>query len=105
MEYTSQEITVEKKLFKDLRIYGDDIEELIYELSNELDFNVVVFWDSFIEYGFYSPSEIYLNLPKFFYIDLKELFFYFRIVYRTPIEMGNDILVKELIELITQQMK
>ena len=39
--YTSKEITLDKKLFKDLKIYGDGFEEFIEELSQELDFDEI----------------------------------------------------------------
>ena len=103
-EYTSKEITLDKKLFKDLKIYGDDLEEFIQELSQELDFDEIEFWKSFENLGYYNPGEIYLNLPKFFYLDLKALFFNFKIKCRDPKDTGKDISVKELCELIEGQI-
>ncbi|CAA6814958.1 MAG: Unknown protein [uncultured Sulfurovum sp.] len=99
-EYTSKEVTVDKKLFNDLKIYGDDIEELIHELSKELTFDEIEFWNSFMRHEFYNPPEIYLNLPKVFYLDLKELLFHFKLEYKDPIKTGKDISVDELIELV-----
>jgi len=100
IEYTSKEVTLEKKLFNDLKIYGDEFEAFIYELSKEMNFDEVAFWKSFMSHGFYNPPETYLNLPKIFYLDLKELLFHFKLEYRDPIERGKDISVDELIGLV-----
>lgn len=99
-EYTSKEVTLEKKLFNELKIYGDEFEALIHELSHELNFDEVAFWNSFKKHGFYNPSEIYLNLPKIFYLDVKELLFHFKLEYKDPLKTGKDISVDELIELV-----
>lgn len=103
-EYTLKEVALEKKLFKNLSIYGDDIEALISELAKELNFDEIAFWNSFEQDGFYNPSEFYLNLPKFFYLDLKELLFHFKLVYKDSTKMGKDITVKELIGLVKKQV-
>ena len=99
-DYTSKSIGSNKKLFDDLRIYGEDMEDLIQELSKELSFDEREFWNIFMENGFYNPSELYLNLPKFFYLDLKELLFHCKLKYKNPRDRGKDISVKELYELI-----
>ena len=103
-EYTSKPIADDKKLVKDLSIYGDDFEELIEELSKQLRFDIDAFYDLFDKNGYYYPSEFYLNLPKIFYIDLGELL-KGKIVYRTHEEKGRDITVGELIQLIENLIK
>ena len=97
-EYRHIPISDEKKLCQDLSIYGDDFEELIEELSNELKFDTNTFFDLFNKNNFYSPSEFYLKLPKIFHIDIGKLL-KGKIEYRTIASKGNDITVHELIQI------
>ncbi len=98
-EYKNISISYEYKMYKDLSIYGDDFEELIEELSSEIGFDINNFFDVFERSGYYNPPEIYLNLPKIFYIDIGELL-KGKIVYRTIDTKGKDITVGELIQML-----
>lgn len=58
----------EQKLYTDLGIYGDDLEEIIHSLANILKFNELDFWEEFTQNGYFSPGEINISfLPKFFF--------------------------------------
>ena len=103
-EYTHKYLADDKKLVRDLSIYGDDFEELIEELSKKLRFDMDAFYDLFDRNGYYYPSEFYLNLPKIFFIDLGELL-KGKIVYQTHEKKGRDITVRELIQLIENLTK
>jgi len=86
-------------IYKDLRIYGDDFEELIHNLSKQLNFDMANFYNLLKPNGFYNPPETYIDLPKFFYIDIGKLF-KGQLEYHTIDKKGKDITVGELIELI-----
>jgi len=103
-EYRHIPVSDEKGICKDLSIYGDEFEELIEELSNEIKFDIKNFFDLFHKKGFYNPSEFYLKLPKIFHIDIGKLL-KGEIVYQTIDSKGNDITVNELIQLLQEITK
>lgn len=86
-------------IYKDLRIYGDDFEELIYDLSKQLNFDMINFYNLIELNGFYNPPEIYIELPEFFYIDIGKLL-KGQVVYLALESKGKDISVGELIKII-----
>jgi len=100
-EYSHIPVSDEKRIYKDLSIYGDDFDELIEELSNEIKFDINIFFDLFNEKNFYNPSEFYLKLPKIFHIDIGKLL-KGKIAYQTIDSKGNDITVNELIQLLQE---
>ena len=86
-------------LYADLKIYGDDIEELIHDLSKEMGFDEYEFWRFFQNSGYYNPPEVSLGLSKIFYLDIKQLF-KGKVIFNQPKEKGNDIKVSEIVDLI-----
>jgi hypothetical protein len=98
--FKKKEIAGEDKLYADLGIYADDMEELIYALSKSLGFEEYEFWKLFIKRGYYSPPEVDMSfLPKIFHIDIGKLL-QGEIVYHTIESKGKDITVDELIGLL-----
>ena len=83
----------------DLKIYGDDFEELIYTLSKKIDFSFEDFFFLFEKKGFDNLSEFYFPLYKLFYLDLKALL-KGKISLRPPTENKKLINVEQLINLI-----
>ena len=102
--FPNKNISDNAYIYKDLGIYGDDFEDLIYELSKQLNFNMKDFYDQVWLKGFYNPPEVDIKLPKIFYIDLGELL-KGKIVYQTHEKKGRDIKVRELIQLIENLTK
>jgi len=100
-EYKKITINDDTFILKDLSIWGDDFEELIEDLSKELNFDMYKFFELFEEKGYYNPPETYINLPKIFYLDICNLL-KGKIVYHTIETNGKDITIRELIELIKE---
>ena len=71
--FPNKNISDNAYIYKDFGIYGDDFEDLIYELSKQFNFNMKDFYDQLWLKGFYNPPEVDIKLPKIFYIDLGEL--------------------------------
>lgn len=83
----------------DLKIYGDDFEELIYTLSKKIDFSFEEFFFLFKKKGFNNLSEFYFPLYKLFYLDFKALL-KGKISLKLPTENKKLINVEQLINLI-----
>jgi len=83
----------------DLKIYGDDFEELIYTLSKKIDFSFEEFFFLFKKKGFNNLSEFYFPLYKLFYLDFKALL-KGKISLKLPTENKKLINIEQLINLI-----
>ena len=97
--FPNKNISDNAYIYKDLRIYGDDFEELIHSLSKQLNFDMTNFYNQLKLNGFYNPPETYIDLPEFFYIDIGKLL-KGQIVYHTLESKGKDIRVGELIHML-----
>jgi len=99
---SNNNIDNKNKLYSDLGIYGDDLEDMIYTLSQDLNFDVYMFWELFIKKNYYSPSEVDISyIPKIFFLDIGSLL-KGKIKYNKPNSNfnGKDITVSEIIDLI-----
>ena len=89
----------------DLKIYGDDFEELIEDLSKEINFSFDDFFSLFVEEGFSNLSEFYFPYHKFFYLDLKALL-KGKIFFKPPLHTNKKLMnVEQLINLIEKVTK
>jgi len=60
-------ITVDSEIYFDLDIYGDDFEDLLFDLSEELMFNIETFSKEFDYKSLMRPE---MNIDKIYYLEL-----------------------------------
>jgi hypothetical protein len=95
-------ISEESRFFADLKIWGDDFEELVEDLAKKLNFDEKMFYERFNELGYRYPGEFDPRwLPKLFFIDILGLL-RGRVVYRLPPKKGEDITVGQMAALISE---
>jgi hypothetical protein len=99
--YTKKEFNTKNNpiMYKDLNIYGDDLEDIINILSKKLYFEEKLFWKKFEEKNYYNPPEVELTLPKIFYLNISKLF-QGSLAYDVPKTSREDISIQEFISII-----